>query len=146
MRVIPSCLGIDFGTKRMGLAVHVGTIALPHACVARSDATKTIQELVQSRNITHVVIGLPNHIDGRVSDTTRLMRAFVQNELKPNLPQTTQVIEWDERLTSFEAEETLREIGTKKNKPHKNHPTADRDSLAAAAILQHFLDDSSICI
>lgn len=100
-------LGLDFGTKRIGLATEIAGIAMPISDIATHTALDELEKIVSERKITGFVIGLPNHADGRESKETRLMRKFSQT-LKsrfPNLP----VHEQDERFSSSAAYFSLEE-------------------------------------
>lgn len=131
-------LGIDYGTRRIGVAIAdpEGTIATPattlHATgTASSDAVRILAWAAENQ-ATGIVVGLPLNMDGTDSPQTRLVRA-VCNELRKHgrLP----VELWDERLSSFQADEYLDTAGVRRSRRRKL-----RDALAAQVILQSYLD------
>lgn len=127
-------LGIDYGTKRLGLAAEIAGIAVPVGDVASHDAIPELRKIVAERAITGFVIGLPNHADGRESRETRLMRKFaaVLRKEFPGFP----VHEQDERFSSSAAYFSLEEAGV-------GRKDAGRvDAMAASIILQDYLDSN----
>ena len=141
-------LGLDFGNKRVGLAVSdaSGTLARPLRTVTRtSSLDNLIRVLVDeirdlqtdTDGLGGVVIGLPSHLDGSASDHTIRVRSFagrLRSEI--DLPLTFQ----DERLSSREAEArlALRERDWRLRKK-------SIDAAAAAVILQDHLDQVNSC-
>ncbi len=130
-----SLLGIDYGTKRIGLAVcdPDRVIASPlDTCENNSTTGAYFAALVTRSRFVGVVVGLPLHSNGDESDMSRQARAFAKwlGDLA-GLP----AVMWDERCTSAAAEDALRgaRLTTKKRK-------ARVDRVAAQIILQSFLD------
>lgn len=102
-------LGIDYGTKRIGLAwMQSGLdVVLPFGVIANSDnkllAIKEIVALVKEEKIDRIVMGLPFTLeDGSENAHTRRVRAFAE-ALKKEVGMEIEFI--DERLSSFEADE-----------------------------------------
>jgi putative pre-16S rRNA nuclease len=135
-------LGIDFGDRRIGLAMSdtSGTLATPVRTLERRGVdvdlvtlvVDAIQEMGREEPIDRLVVGLPRHLDGRDSDQTPRVRAFAAAlGSRSGLPIELQ----DERLTSREAEERLarREKDWRKRKVRI-------DAAAAAIVLQDWLD------
>ena len=139
MRIV----GLDVGTKRVGVAVSdpSGTLARPAEVigikrldgVALDRVAGTIAALMAEEDgVEAIVVGLPKHLDGTRSDMTGLVEAFARElEARTALPVTLQ----DERLTSREAEGrlALREKDWRVRK-------ARLDAAAAAVVLQDYLD------
>ncbi len=125
-------LGIDYGTRRIGLAAEIAGIAVPIGDLETEKAPDVLERIVAERKITGFVIGLPNHADGRESKETRLMRRFSERlrERFPNLPLSEQ----DERFSSSAAYFSLEEAGIGRKEAGRV------DSMAAAIILQDYLD------
>ena len=129
-------VAFDLGDKRIGVAVSDpnGRLALPRDTIARSGESwpwRVILEIVTEAEAVGVVVGDPLHMDGRVSERSRLSRAFAEELGKrTGLPVALQ----DERLTSVQAERSLREGRGGKRKP------MDVDRSAALIILQAWLD------
>lgn len=129
-------LGIDYGVRRIGLAIsdptkflatHFGVIDQKH-----ENAFTRIQEIIHENNIISLVIGMPFHMNGKESDLSTRVRAFSEKLLANiNIP----IYFLDERLTSKISEAYLFESGIKKKK-HKDKI----DEGAAAIILQDYLD------
>ena len=131
-------LGIDFGTKRVGLAVSDPRrqIATPLEVYQRRDAVQDarhFQYLVHEHELERIVVGLPVHLDGREGASASLVRTFGAwlGQLT-GLP----VVYYDERFTTTEAERSLIAAGLKRSKRKDL-----RDMLAARILLQNYLDD-----
>ena len=136
-------LGIDYGARRIGLALSdtTATLASPWRLVQRppSEAETVrlmIKEIAALANdddgLEAVVIGWPRRLDGSPTDQTKTVEAFARAiEGQVAVP----VVLQDERLSSHEAESRLavRESDWRKRK-------AKLDAAAAAIILQDFLD------
>ena len=136
-------LGIDYGARRIGLALSdaTATLASPWRLVQRppSEAETLrlmIKEIIALVNdddgLEAVVIGWPRRLDGSPTDQTKQVEAFARAiEAQIAVP----VVLQDERLSSHEAESRLaaRESDWRKRK-------AKLDAAAAAIILQDFLD------
>ncbi|HON90157.1 MAG TPA: Holliday junction resolvase RuvX [Sedimentisphaerales bacterium] len=128
-------LAIDYGIKRTGLAVcDAGErIASPLTVVqGRKDLIPRIKNIVATDGIEALVLGLPLNMDGTEGPQAKLVRTF-GDELGRQLG--IPVFFQDERLSSFEAEQRLREMDLSRTKRK-----ARLDALAAADILQSFLD------
>lgn len=120
-------LGIDFGTKRIGLAwMQEGLdVVLPYGRIEQVNEQQTIEELytlVNQEHIAKIVIGLPLTLeDGSENAHTKKIRRFAQVlHEKISLP----VVFIDERLSSFQADDMGGE--------------ASRDEKAAMVILENY--------
>jgi len=129
-------LAIDYGTRKIGLAGNVGTIALPLSIIATKDIFKSLPPIVGERKIDTIIIGIANHMDGRTSEQSERTREFVK-KLSSILPKTMPIVEWDERLTSFEAKNSLLQAGAKNRRE-------TIDDMAASILLQSYLDSVKI--
>jgi putative Holliday junction resolvase len=130
------CLGLDYGTKRIGLAYgdELG-VATPLAALTSADAGKrweSLAAILRERRVTDIVLGLPLNMDGSSGPQAAEVQAFGRRmEAAFGLP-----VHWvDERLTSFEAEST---IAPKRRRSVRTSGLID--SRAATIILQDFLD------
>ncbi|MCS7198457.1 MAG: Holliday junction resolvase RuvX [Candidatus Bipolaricaulota bacterium] len=129
-------LGIDFGEKRLGLALsdESHTLASPLAVYERTDCERDLQflrDLVAQYRITEIVLGLPVNMDGSLGPKAEQALEFkrlLEEHLK--LPVST----FDERLTTVEAERVLLQANLSRKKRK-----AKRDTLAAVLILQGYL-------
>ena len=127
-------LAIDYGDKRTGLAIcdQGETISSPlQALKTGKTLIDDIVAIIIEQNVAAVVIGLPLNMDDTEGPAAKRVRGFGA-ELKNCLD--IPVYFHDERLSSFDAEEKLAGQMTRKKKK------ARVDALAAAAILQSFLD------
>ena len=133
-------LGVDFGLKRVGLAVcdslHILATPLP-VCYTKSmrNSIDYVAKVAKEQGVGAVVVGLPLNLDGSESVQSGRARAFARNLGKvTGLP----VELFDERLTTVEADELLKEAGVVK--------ASDRaklvDSMAAKVILQSYIDNN----
>jgi putative holliday junction resolvase len=129
-------LGIDHGTRRIGLAYgdDIG-VATPLPAIASEDPSKqwaAIAAVVKERRITEVVVGHPLNMDGSSGPKALEVEAFARRIHSAfNLP----VHLVDERLTSYEAESTV--------PPSKRRAVRKSgliDSRAATIILQDYLE------
>jgi putative holliday junction resolvase len=129
--------GIDFGTVRIGVALSDPgrTIASPWETYCRRNAEQDavwFRRLAVEQEITLFVVGLPVHCDGRESQQSQNARQFGRW-----LQETTglPVVFYDERFTTYQAEEALRaaELTNKRRKSR-------RDRVAAQLLLAAFLE------
>ncbi len=128
-------LAIDHGNRWFGLALSdpMQLIARPLEVVEGEEGViQRIGELIVEEGIVELVVGLPLNMDGTAGPKAAQVREFIKKlENQFQLP----VHEWDERLSSFEAETYLREGGL------KGHQIKEKvDMVAAQILLQGFLD------
>ncbi len=130
-------LGIDLGTKTIGLAISDSgwSIASPVTTIKRRKFSSDAAELLdyaERENVGGLVMGLPLNMDGSEGPRAQATRAFVRNLLAmTDLP----VLYWDERLTTHAADEAMLEANMSRKKRAKNV-----DRIAASIILQGCLD------
>lgn len=132
LQVKKTFLGIDYGTKRVGLALgdSITRVAKAFKTIYKLSELK---DIVPAKTVDAFVIGLPLQPDGTEGDTCIKARAFAERlKMEFNLP-----VYWvDERLTSQRAESFLRD--TLYMRPDKRKKILDAES--AQIILQKFLD------
>ncbi len=132
-------VGIDFGRKRIGLAITDGQDAYPLGILERRSLKydlEAIRSRLAERAVTLLVVGLPLNLDGTEGPSARAARAFAGYlGSATGLP----VEMFDERLTSFEAEERLREASAS-----RASRKAARDAVAAAVILEGWLESRRV--
>ena len=127
-------LGLDYGTKKLGVAIadmNVHTV-MP-LCVlegTNEQFVREIVEVVRQQSIVQVVVGMPLKADGTASASTDNTQKFI-SQLREAL--TIPVISQDERFTTKAAQAQMRQAG-------KTSRKTDDDALAAAQILQSYLD------
>jgi putative holliday junction resolvase len=119
-------LALDHGTVRIGCAISdpSGTLATPLPVIEPPEP-RTVAELVAEREVERVVVGLPLHLSGEEGSQAELVRSFC-GELEAML--SVPVETYDERLTTKMADASRR-----------GGATGDRDSIAAAHLLQAYL-------
>ncbi|MEA3019679.1 MAG: putative pre6S rRNA nuclease [Actinomycetota bacterium] len=125
-------LGLDLGSKRIGVAVSSGTLATPYEVVERGDDRARILELIEETGATVVVVGLPYSLDGSKGPAARLVEAEV-DELRAALSVPVEL--WDERFSTVTAHQSLME---QKMKADARRRVVDK--VAAAVMLQSWLD------
>lgn len=137
-RTIARYLGIDFGARRVGLAVgdSDGSIASPVALVASSgdieELCRKIQSVADDYDVEAFVVGLPLNMDDSEGPQAKLCRQF--GETLERL--TGQAVHYfDERLTSLSADDHLFDAQLTRGKKK-----ARRDAVAAQLMLQSFLE------
>jgi len=128
-------LGIDFGTKRVGLAVSdgLGILASPLDVVPRERAVEVVMRIAIEMDIAKIVVGLPTALgghEGASADEARSLGKDLHNATE--LP----VVYHDERFTSRMAETALLGKGMKRRDRRQKV-----DKIAAAIILQDYLDN-----
>jgi len=130
-------LGIDYGRARIGLAVSdaLGISTKPLGFISRvsdAQAAALVAHLAEQEQVGGLVIGLPLHAQsGEAGENVQWVRAFVV-ELGKYC--TLPVHEVDERYSSTEAEEALKQAGAWPALP------GQLDAKAAAIILRRYLD------
>lgn len=130
-------LGIDFGTRRIGLALSdpTGTLATPLPFLENStleEVTKNLKDLVENHGVETIVVGMPRNMDGTYGPSAEKVRNFI-SQTQPHL--AAKVVTIDERLTTAQASRELSQIGLNQKDLRKKV-----DSSSAALILQQFLD------
>lgn len=131
-------VALDVGTRRIGVAVSdsAGTVATPYEVVERSGDRgrdhRRIAELVEECEADVVVVGLPRSLDGSLGPAARAILDEV-DELRSAL--AADIVTWDERLSTVEAERSLRTMNVKRGRRRRIV-----DQVAATVILQSWLD------
>lgn len=115
-------LGIDYGRKKLGLALSEGFLAEPLGIIQRKNWETSLKMICEEQAVDKIVIGLVEGKMGEeIQDFTEEVNVII------GLPVEFQ----DETLTSHEAVAKMREIGKK---------IKDEDAVAAALILQAYLE------
>jgi len=132
-----SALGLDVGSKRIGVAGCDGTglIATGLTTIKRTSFEQDVsqfRELVEQRDVQVLVVGLPYSMNGTLGFQARQVQKYARR-LSAALQLPVEYV--DERLTSFEAEQLLH---AEKRSPSRHKALIDRK--AAAIILQQWLD------
>jgi putative holliday junction resolvase len=130
-------MALDLGAKTIGVATadYTRQLATPRHTIQRTKFTADAQALIKfaaDEKVGLIVLGLPLNMDDTEGPRCQSTRTFARNfgKLSP-LP----IIFWDERLSSFEADQQMIEAGLRREKREANI-----DNVAAAIILQGLLD------
>jgi putative Holliday junction resolvase len=134
-------LGLDIGDRRIGVAMSDpgGILATPLTIIERSDDetdVKAISDIVVREQVGKVIVGLPRSMSGEVGAQAEKVKSFADNLAKSiNIS-----LEYrDERFSTVSAGRLMREARTKK--PSKDNKKVHDDAVAAAVILQGYLDE-----
>ncbi|MFT3786633.1 MAG: Holliday junction resolvase RuvX [Tepidisphaeraceae bacterium] len=135
-------LAIDHGLKRIGLALsdESGKYVSPHDVLHvrdPADAVGPIVALVRKEGVRRLLVGLPLNMDGTVGPQAKAVVAWAKT-LQDATGLTPVYV--DERLSSFDAEQTLIEQKRSGRKLTRQQKKDRLDALAAAGFLQAFLD------
>jgi len=151
-------LGLDVGDKRTGVAISdpQGILATPLTVLVSEDKDALIDEilkLVEQYKAEHIVVGLPRRLNGELGKQADKVTAFTDKlswRAKQSDLNQLDVQLWDERLSTKAAERLMMEASGKGKKLRsrakrgtRNHSfsvKAEVDAMAAAFILQGFLD------
>ena len=133
-------MALDVGDRRIGIAI---SDALGMTVQGRPTLTRTnveadidhIRRLVTENEVGNLVVGYPLHMDGACSPQSEKTEAFAER-LRKVLPIPVDL--WDERLTSFAAEQHLEELGLDWRERRRHV-----DEVAAVLILEDYLGSHS---
>ena len=134
-------LGIDYGRKRVGLAVTdpLKIFASPLNTISAHDIDNFIADYMASEDVEAFVIGYPVNLNNEPSESVKYIDPFIR-KLKKRFPGVP-VHLVDERFTSQMALKTMIDGGLKK-KERQNKSIIDM--ISASIILQSFLDRKSV--
>ncbi len=127
-------LCVDAGDKWVGLALSdpTGFLATPLGTLRRVEAHgERIRALIDEHEVEGVVVGLPLNMDGSSGEQAERTYAYIESLGPLHVP----VSYWDERLSSWEAEQVIARVKGRTLRRRER-----LDSIAAAVILQDFLD------
>ena len=136
-------MGLDYGNVHVGVALsdELGMTAYPLEVIKRKDSNKLrktfarIEEIAREYKVDKIIIGLPLNMDDSESEISKTVIDFSENiKRRTGLP----VELWDERLSTLEATDILKEAGIK---------VQDRktyiDKIAASFILRRYMEDNA---
>ena len=136
-------MGLDYGNVHVGVALsdELGMTAYPLEVIKRKDSNKLrktfarIEEIAREYKVDKIIIGLPLNIDDSESEISKTVIDFSENiKRRTGLP----VELWDERLSTLEATDILKEAGIK---------VQDRktyiDKIAASFILRRYMEENA---
>ena len=132
-------MAVDYGTKAIGVAIsdELQLTVRPLTTIRREkqnqmSAVERVGELAREHEIGVLVVGLPLNMNGTRGDAAEKVEKFIA-DLRPHL--SIPIVLIDERLTSYEADQILREMGV-----GQKERKAKSDEYAAVLILQDYLD------
>ena len=133
-------MGLDVGDKRIGVALSDsgGILASPLTIIDRYDDVQDIRaiiDILDQYQFGEIVVGLPLSMNGSTGKQAEKTKAFID---KLACQTDTRIIYRDERLTTVSARRLKRETGAKKTRKKPRY-----DAMAAAIILQAYLDENS---
>ena len=130
-------IGIDYGRKRIGLAVSdpLGMFASPLETVPSAKIIEYLKNYAEREGISLFVVGWPMNLDNTPAQSARFVEEFLRR-LRKNFPDTPVELE-DERFTSVLAHRAMIDGGMKKM---DRRDKAVVDKISAAIILQSYLD------
>jgi len=130
-------LAIDLGSKRIGTAVsdELGISVRPVETIRRSTTAQDfarLEQLVEELGVQEIVVGLPLRLDGTAGDAAQKCLAFAEKlRARVRVKVSTQ----DEKLTSYEAEREMKELGYDSKRRRERS-----DEFAAMIILRDYLE------
>ena len=133
-------LGIDLGEVRIGLAISDQLGAMAHPLRTLANSPRVLDEIcavVAGEGVGGIVLGLPKNMDGSLGPAAAKAKAFA-DQLRAKLP-ALQVVLWDERLTTVEAQRALHAAGRNAKRSRKVI-----DQVAAQILLQNYLDAQAL--
>lgn len=133
-------LALDVGERRVGIAISdpTGTVARPLQMLVRGSREEdfaAIAALVAEHEVDLVVVGQPLSLDGTEGAQARQVARYA-DALTACLP--VRIVLWDERFTTVAADEILRQ--SRKKRRRRARAKGEVDAIAAAVILQSYLD------
>ena len=131
-------MGLDIGDSRIGVALSdpLGILASPLTIINRADESAAIEKIaaiIREKEVVKVIAGLPLNMDGSRGKQAEKTASFVK---VLNRHIQVPIEYWDERLSTINARELIREV-------RKTSRNTRYDAAAAALILQSYLDETA---
>ena len=129
-------LGLDLGTKTLGMSLSSGVIASNYQTIRHNEdydyLIKEVEKIVLEKKIDKIVLGFPKNMNNTIGERAKITLDF-RDKLEKRL--NIEVIMEDERLTSVVANNVLINADTRREKRKKKV-----DGVASVIILQSYLD------
>jgi putative holliday junction resolvase len=130
-------LGVDYGEKRIGLAVSIPfeNMAVPLKVIEVISKKKAIQDIAQTvmdESVDMIVVGLPVNMNGSSGEMVDRVMDFVAKVAEAT---GKKVETWDERLTTVMAEKSMLDGDLSRSKRKKI-----RDKISAQILLQDYIE------
>lgn len=135
-------MAVDYGRRRIGIAASdpLRMVSKPRCVVAAGNPpdqpTRELLDLVADLEPAIIVVGLPLNMNGTEGEMALEARRFAQ---RLGAAVDVPVVERDERLSSVEAERTIKELGLPKK---KRQDRGLRDMIAAAILLEDYMRET----
>jgi putative Holliday junction resolvase len=133
-------MAIDYGARNVGVAISDELLltARPLTTIRReklkyAEVVERVRELAAENDVATLVVGLPLNMDGTRGAAVERVESFI-SDLRQEL--SIPIVTVDERLTSHEADQMLREMGVSLRERR-----AKSDEYAATIILQDYIDE-----
>lgn len=130
-------VGIDYGRKRVGLAVSdpLGIFASPLETIPSAKIIDYLKEYTLKNEVAGFIVGKPMNLDNRPAECMKYLEPFLKHLSRtfPDIP----VIMEDERFTSVLAMQSMIDGGMKKK---DRQDKSNVDKISAAIILQSYMD------
>ena len=134
-------MALDYGRRRIGVAISdpTRTIATPGGVIERPHNAKPkkvprrLLEMVRESDTSTILVGIPFSMDGLAGPMAKEVRAFAAAVKKATGIPT---VEWDERLTTAQAEREIQAMGLSRGKRREKGRT---DEMAAMLMLSAYL-------
>ena len=133
--MIQRILGIDYGIKKVGLAIGIGDIVEPYG-ILKDDFLDKILKIVKRERIGVIILGLPL-ISGKPTKMSKQARFFGES-IKAQLADDVKVVYVDESGTSKSSVEVAVASGMSQKRRRND------DSIAACQIIKRFIEDLSL--
>ena len=133
-------IGLDYGSVRIGIALsdETKTFAFGKEFIDNDkNALSRINSLINSENISRIILGYPKNLKGERTKQTLEVETFEEKLRTIINTNDVIIIRWDERFTSKMAADSLIESGMKKKKRQQK---GNIDIVSAALLLQSYLD------
>jgi len=130
-------LSVDYGTKRVGVALSdpLRILAQPLGTFLNDQSLlDRLRSAVETHGVVLLLVGMPYSADGGKGQTAQEVDEFI---VRLASRVTVPIETWDESLSSVEAQQILRQSGTKQKKRREKGRI---DAIAACVMLQEYLD------
>lgn len=134
-------MGIDFGEKRIGIALSdpLLTFAYPHTTLSNDSSFLTnLFKIIEEKKVNKIILGKPSE---KFKSSSELSPKVLKLKSEIESQKKLEVILWDEEFSSVIAQEKIIQSVTKKSKRKEKDLL---DKLAAAVILQEYLDSIKV--
>jgi putative Holliday junction resolvase len=135
-------LAIDYGLKRVGLAVtdSLQLIATALETIRSKDLISFLEKYLRTEDVEAFVVGMPKNLNNQATDLTQAVETLIKT-LQKNFPDK-KIYTIDERFTSKIALDAMIQAGSKKK--DRRNKSGNLDKVSATIILQDFLNSRKL--